>query len=725
MLMQKPLHPLALALVVAGNLSAQCPAILNCPPGNPVICDLSGNDVALWNDAPYTWSQLLSTSDLYEGTVDLNLKVLKCGLGNAGSINISYALLFDLDNDDTYESAVSSNVLPPPGLVFANNAQNQNYSGGDPVEFDRRPVPDSLKFRFAIELHSVGDTVFAYVRWLTGNLYVQPRLPEGRHRIIWRVEQGGVVKYCDHTFRVKDCLEPTISCKSGTGAGMNTNGTATLPLLDALEYVVDNSTPFNQLQLSMRKTGNGSGFPLQNGSPVAQLNYDCDDLGAQSIEIWAKDKLGNVKSCATTISIDDDNGYCLLAPQICARKYWGDSSTIEGVKFSMVWVDTAEQLHTISLPPGPDACTLLDTLPPAPSFSLFAEKDTFPLNGVSTFDLVLISSHILDIAPFDAPWKWIAADINRSGTITTFDVLELRKLILGIYNKFPANTSWRFFAANCNFPPNPFTGYCAAEHSFITMPVWNYPGPILFNGVKTGDVNGTAFTSNLSAGAVEARGPAMTIDMADRILEAGTVVEAPIQIQADASWLGFQAGFRFDPSAVTVDGLSSAILPDFDDQAFAQPEPGLLNISWFAGRPIHLSEGDNLLTLRLRVAQRCTLSQVLDFYPERLQPEAYLAGGTVHPLVIQYYTPDKTIVGAPQPNPTKGGVSIPVRTAQPAPLHVEICDLQGRVAYAGDFPAGPVSQTLDVPASAFPDPGVYFWRVFSGYSFQSGKIIRL
>jgi hypothetical protein len=71
-------------------------------------------------------------------------------------------------------------------------------------------------------------------------------------------------------------------------------------------------------------------------------------------------------------------------------------------------------------------------------------KDDNPLNGVSTYDLVLISKHILGLEPLGTPYKMIAADANKSGSITTFDIVELRKLILGIYTDLPNNTSWRF-----------------------------------------------------------------------------------------------------------------------------------------------------------------------------------------------------------------------------------------------------------------------------------------
>ncbi len=71
-----------------------------------------------------------------------------------------------------------------------------------------------------------------------------------------------------------------------------------------------------------------------------------------------------------------------------------------------------------------------------------------PLNGVSTFDLVLISKHILGIQLFENPFQIIAADANNSGSITTFDVVTIRKVILGIDVTYPAG-NWRYVPKIC------------------------------------------------------------------------------------------------------------------------------------------------------------------------------------------------------------------------------------------------------------------------------------
>ena len=87
-------------------------------------------------------------------------------------------------------------------------------------------------------------------------------------------------------------------------------------------------------------------------------------------------------------------------------------------------------------------------LPGGSGIHVTPSKNINILNGITTYDLLLISRHILGVGPFDVPSKFIAADINKNNQVTTFDIVELRKMILGIYTDFPANKSWRFIPKN-------------------------------------------------------------------------------------------------------------------------------------------------------------------------------------------------------------------------------------------------------------------------------------
>jgi hypothetical protein len=120
-------------------------------------------------------------------------------------------------------------------------------------------------------------------------------------------------------------------------------------------------------------------------------------------------------------------------------------------------------------------------------------RDDNPLNGVSTFDVVLITRHILGTQPLSSPYRMIAADVNQSGTITILDLIQIRKLILGVYTHFPNAPSWRFVPAAYPFPvpTNPW------QETFPEVIIFDNldENDVIsgdFIGIKIGDVNGSA-----------------------------------------------------------------------------------------------------------------------------------------------------------------------------------------------------------------------------------------
>lgn len=102
-------------------------------------------------------------------------------------------------------------------------------------------------------------------------------------------------------------------------------------------------------------------------------------------------------------------------------------------------------------------------------FTVTPKKDDDHQKRVSTFDLVLTLRRILGQQPFANPYQWIAADVNKWGTVTTLDLIQLRKLILNSDTEFSNNNSWRFVDADYvfNTPNNPLA------EAFLEVPsVW-------------------------------------------------------------------------------------------------------------------------------------------------------------------------------------------------------------------------------------------------------------
>jgi uncharacterized repeat protein (TIGR01451 family) len=109
------------------------------------------------------------------------------------------------------------------------------------------------------------------------------------------------------------------------------------------------------------------------------------------------------------------------------------------------------------------------------------------LNGVSTFDMLLLSRHILGIQPFDSPYKIIAGDLNNSGSLTTMDLIAMRKRILNLTESFPNVPDWRFVRADYVFP-DPANPWFEVFPESGTMSFPENPN-IDFIAIKMGDFN--------------------------------------------------------------------------------------------------------------------------------------------------------------------------------------------------------------------------------------------
>ncbi len=140
-----------------------------------------------------------------------------------------------------------------------------------------------------------------------------------------------------------------------------------------------------------------------------------------------------------------------------------------------------------------DGTYLFNQLSQGHPYTLKAYKNDDVLNGVNALDLHSIQQHLLGITPFTSLHQYIAADVNRSGTVNVYDLIILRKVLLGIYSIFPGNTSWRF-------GPMPQVMNGRKINLFKELRNFEYLDKsneeVAFIGIKIGDVNGDARSGN-------------------------------------------------------------------------------------------------------------------------------------------------------------------------------------------------------------------------------------
>jgi hypothetical protein len=704
-------------------LQAQnCPALLNCQPSTLTVCDLSNNDSLYWHDAPYTWSPVFNQSDLYEGAVDLTLKILPCAQG--GPVQVSYTIYFDLNQDNLDETLVSSTDVPPPGRVLFNNALLPGGGSEDTLWFDKRPIPVPNRFQFALESGSLNDTLFASVRWMAQTnpgSYVLPRMPEGKHRIVWTVTQDGNVRFCQYNFRVRDCMAPEVFCVLPIQATLPPpDGLLPLQVGNLLDHVTDNISPFSYIDLALG-AADGTAFPLDaQGAPQDTMWFDCSGVGEHLLKLWARDHTGNVSYCLTSIEIANNPFACPYDfPEIATYNYW-NGDTIADITYYMRWVDEGDSVqYEYQMPLDAWGFGVLDTLPQSSSnFTIVPYRNDNPLNGVSTFDLLQISKHILGIEALNAPWKLVAADVNKNNSVTNFDILELRRLLLGIYDTLPGNTSWRFFSDACNFPPNPFTAMCPSALTLATLPIELYEPTYYFFGVKTGDVNGSA-TMN-TAQAADTRG-AQRLEMENTLLEAGEIREIPVFVTDIENCQGLQLELQYRQEALEILDVLPGALSDWSaDNWYLGPE-GRLRISWEA------PEGSRTIGpaffLRVRAQGRGLLSAALALATEaRLQAEWYSDGAQA--LTLGWRSAGGFGIGQVQPNPARGAVlRWPVSTAFSGEARLCLWRSAGEGLVREQYSSVSAETAfLQMPVEGLM-PGLYFWQWQLGDQVFTGKVV--
>ncbi len=382
----------------------------------------------------------------------------------------------------------------------------------------------------------------------------------------------------------------------------------------------------------------------------------------------------------------------------------------------------------------------------AGEYEITPTKNDNPLNGVTTFDLVLISKNILGIEPFDSPYKIIAADANKSGSVTTFDIVELRKLILGIYDTLPNNVSWRFVPKTFMFPnmSNPFQTAFPEKDTVNVLP----DTLVNFIGIKVGDVNYTAVTAcytpdSPSSNNCHAWGrPAGMYALREprrKTLKTGEYYSLPLRASGETTMVALQAAFRFDPEALELIGPSLGDVPglSLDNFNLTNAAEGIIRTAWFA-QPDALEEealrpGQSLFNLTFRVKKDLPETTALLSIDETLMPNlGWTQEGTTYMLQTgvssqreEASQPEIPVWVRCHPNPSPGEVIFDiVALPQPSRAQLAVFDAFGRSIWHRDLAKETGPMQINVPEAASWPNGVYHWELRFDKQQSTGTFVR-
>jgi hypothetical protein len=516
------------------------------------------------------------------------------------------------------------------------------------------------------------DTNGKLINLGNGNFRIEGAYPIGMHEIeIVASDRSGNKSTFKFTFEVKDCEAPIAKCVLGLVIDLMHNGKVSVPV----EWF--NKGSYDKCSGDVKLTF--ANPTIHPDSTIRTFNCNNGELGLVGVTLWVSDKFGNISFCETFINIQNNpqNGTQLDLCPTPGASISGSMATENGTNVENVEVNLSGNAFSTSLSDAKGAYRF-NGLTEGYDYTITPHKDDDVMNGISTFDLLILSKHILGTTLLTSPYQLIAADVNNSGTITTFDMIELRKLILGVSTQFPNNTAWRFIPKDYQFknPANPFAEHFPEVLNFNDLTIDELNAN--FIAIKVGDLNASAIAT--SNGEVENRTSntqnAFAFRAKDQQLEAG-----------QTTWVAFTAAaaeafqFTMEFKGIELLEVKGGVVPTEHFGIFNQA----ITTSWNTTatnthQPNHELGTDNeiMFSLLVRATERIRLSEALTITSSITKAESY-ANNAMQSVALHFEPLAGFEMTQNFPNPFQAWTTINITSPEAQSATLKIHDLNGRV----------------------------------------------
>jgi len=517
---------------------------------------------------------------------------------------------------------------------------------------------------------------------------------------------------CTYSVTVEDRKAPTAACVNLTASVMPSNGQLQLWVADFNASSSDNCTAPEDLILSFDQN-TVEGF----------IDFDCSDIPngvmqTVSVDVWVTDAAGNQSVCTAMIELQDNNGACQdtegMMAIIAGTIETENTETVEEVE-TYLTMGEGEDYMDITESDGRFA---FENMPQATNYLIRPVKNINFLNGVTTFDILLIQSHILRDNPFDSPYKIIAADATGDASVSALDLIELRRLILGSIDTFSNNTSWRFVDSDYKFLdtdyPFPF------DEVIIDRAMQAENGGNDFVGVKIGDVNSSVNLSLKSADADQRDNHQLYYDMSVESAEAGTLI--PIYSNDN----GLIHGFQFTLEAT---GLSpTRILPgsvDIQSDNYVITDNGHIHVSWQSVDGA--VSGPSTPLFYIDVDQWDETNKTLSLIEQKIAPEIYIGSDYITKVPVlstrSSTRSDNYIMYQNEPNPFVDKTEIKVYLPKAQNVRLEIFDAAGKLLYSIERDLLVGESSIEIDAKNVGGTGIMYYSIVCDSYSDTKKMI--
>ncbi|HOY19718.1 MAG TPA: T9SS type A sorting domain-containing protein [Haliscomenobacter sp.] len=447
----------------------------------------------------------------------------------------------------------------------------------------------------------------------------------------------------------------------------------------------------------------------------------CDDRYTVLVYVYAWDIHGNYGYCETYVLVQDNRGLCQEegGASISGVLKTFSNNPVEQVKLNLSGIQNAEVYSNTQ------GAYSFQKLKENNDYTISPSLNLNHLDGVSTYDIVLITKHILGQTPFDNPYKFIAADVDLSGYVSTLDIIQIRKVILRLDLEFKKCPSWRFVDASFRFADNndPLATPFPELRNFN-----NLNSELLsadFVAVKMGDISGNAARESLHA-APELRSIAeapLLCSGLPEVLRAGQEYRLTLDLSAlpDAAGAQFTLAYHTHALQFVAIEYGAAGVESF---GLNDAERGLIRMSWVKSA----EKGSQLATLTFQAKSSVNSAGLFHLEEKDLASEGYTQAGEVKKLFLQR----DMVMEAPgynfqlypnAPNPFSTSTTIEFDLGEPGSAVLCITDLSGRVlkTITRDYVAG--HHEIVLQKSELNQTGVLLYTLKAGKDAKTMKMV--
>lgn len=603
---------------------------------------------------------------------------------------------------DTVHCFYTNNCIAPP-ITLSENA------------LDDCTPRDELYWRYKIDLGNDGSFDLED----EGNS-VTRSFPADTHLIKWFVEDlCGNETTCEYTFELRNCKAPLAYCKPGvilelTPMDLDNDGTPDTEMAELWASDLDDG--------SSHECGYGVTFSFSADTSDKVRWYDCDSIGLRTVSIYVTDRTnGNQSVCITSVTIQDNNNV-----NVCTQTLNG---TISGIVRDRD--DRAIVLAEADLPGSGAAKQMTNTIgaysfadmPFGGAYTVELKKDDDYLNGVTTGDLVRIQRHLLGMVNFNSPWQYIAADVNMSADVSSADIADIRKVILGVKPAFASAKSWRFIDGVYTFsdPNDPLSE--PIPHR-IDISVFDKDIVNEWVGVKLGDIDNSADPSGLGKNQTRS---SMYVHAQDRDVKAGEEVLVAI----DATHLDELEACQFTLQTNLQRAEIIEVVPlqeglTYGNFNLSLKHLGILPFAWTNAEDAPVGK---LFALRLRVLTDGRLSETLSMSDDITTALSYVDGNE-SAMGIQFVDEqnegeDAVALFQNQPNPWSVSTEISFYLPNDRSVLLTIIDANGKTVWSEEAQYEKGYNQVLIEKSKLNTSGVFYYQIQTDDFFASKKMLIL